>query len=168
MSNTTKLVAIIVVVVFTSALTSYATNILFLDNAQPVSQNTSSSTPQPTQETSEASTKIHADSFNVSFAAQDSSSYVMVYSDMPMDDLTIALKYTCTNGTTLRKEIVYGDYNPTWNPGYAVQPGEIPYQEYRIPDYIIKATSTTKWNPNGYWVFDIYPQVEILEVYGYS
>ncbi|MCW4024141.1 MAG: hypothetical protein NWF01_03805 [Candidatus Bathyarchaeota archaeon] len=82
--------------------------------------------------------------------------------------MTIVYQYTTIAGTTLTESFDYGSYYPTWNPNHAVSPGEHHFQYYEIPQYIIKASSTMKWTSAGCLIFDIAPQVQITEIYGYS
>ena len=72
------------------------------------------------------------------------------------------------NETIKTEEIHYGNYYPTWNPNHEVQLGEKHFQYYKIPDYVIDSSSTRGVNQFEVEVFVIYPQVEVLEVYGYA
>ena len=98
--------------------------------------------------------------YEISFFAAGNS-LVTVYSKATLENLTIVYEYTSLdNGTTVTKSIDYGTFIPAWGAGTVIEAGAVPEGLYKIPDDIIRASSTTQ--------FDIQPKVTVLEVYGYS
>jgi len=84
-------------------------------------------------------------------------------------NLTIVYSYTTLNGTTIVKSVDYGSYVPSWQ-GILISPGTIPHLSFRIPDDIIRLSSSVKTNniDGGSLTWDVIPQVQVIDVYGYS
>ena len=169
MSEKAKFTVFLIIVVLVSAITTYLTN-LALDSTQITpNQSDSQQTPQDTETPS--NTKIFPD-YEVNLSPLDSDSKVIVTSGVSIKDLTIVYQYTSLNGTTYTEEVNYGDYHPTWSPNNVIEPGEIQFQFYRIPQSIISACSSTKARHDsdgdliGY-EWDVYPKLTVT-VYGYS
>ena len=96
-------------------------------------------------------------------------SLVTVRSKTTLENLTIVYRYTCLeNSTIITRNVEYGTFIPAWGAGTVIRAGAVPSALYKIPDDIIQASSTTKLNEFDNIVFDTPPQIEILEVYGYS
>jgi len=101
------------------------------------------------------------------FAAGNS--VVKAYSKTTLENLTIVYRYTCLgNGTVITRSIEYGTFIPAWGAGAIIEEGAVPEALYKIPNYILQASSTTKLNEFACIVFDTWPQIEVLEVYGYT
>ena len=106
--------------------------------------------------------------YEVSFFAAGHS-LVTIYSKTTVENLTIVYKYKILEDETMATTSVeYGTFIPAWGAGAVIEAGAVPEALYKIPNDIIQACSTTKTNEHGNIVFDIPPQLEIIEVYGYS
>lgn len=96
-------------------------------------------------------------------------SLVFVRGDVTLDNLTIVYKYTrLSDNVVVIESVGYGTFIPAWGAGVIIEAGEMPEFNYRIPENIITACSTTKLNENYNIVFDVSPQLEVVEVYGFS
>ena len=177
MNSTLKYAVVLVLVVIVSMATSYVTTLsLNKSNQQssnsPSPQLTSSPSPQPKNTPTPQTTdnKIFP-TYNVTF--QVFRSYVSVYSNMVVHNLTIAYQYTSLNGTLYKTEIDYGDYFPGYGVGEMIEPGQLPYLTYRIPQSIMDDCSKvhTTYSPSDgtplSYSWEIYPQLNVTEVYGY-
>jgi len=168
MNENVKFATFLIVVVLVSAATSYVTTLSLDSNTD--SQN---GIPQPTpQDTEEPSTTKTFPSYEVDLSPLDSDSKVTVISAASIRDLKIVYQYTSLNGTAYTEEINYSDYHPTWSPNHVIEPGEIQFQYYRIPQSIISACSSTKatYDSDGDligYTWDVYPKLTVT-VYGYS
>jgi hypothetical protein len=175
MGEKIKYLAVLLVAIAVSALTSYATTLSLQPKAsiqQPSNspeltpQSSSSPSPQPT------STKITA-SYNAYFDPEDNQSVLTVYSNETIHNLTVTYQFTSLNGTNYTTKINYGTYTPAFSPNHVIEVGDTPFQLYRIPQSIISACSTTKltFDSHGYAsgiTWDIYPKLTVTEFYGYS
>ena len=169
MNEKMKYVTILLLAVVVSSATSYLTTLaVYPSNApqpsiSPILQPTISPTLQPT------SIRI-LPTYNVTISVEDS--YVQVFSTVAFHNLTIVYQYTTLNGTSKTAEVGYGDYYPIWGVGVIIDSGAIPYVTCRIPNSIMSACSTTKIiytdGIQSGIQFDIYPQLNVTEVYGYS
>ena len=166
MNEKVKFSTFLIIVVLVSAAAAYVTT-LSLDS------NTDSQNGIPnSQDTEEPSATKIFPSYEVDLSPRDSDSKVTVTSAVSIKDLTIVYKYTSLNGTAYTEEVNYGDYHPTWSPNNVVEPGEIQFQFYRIPQSIISACSSTeaKYDSDGDLIgyeWDVYPRLTV-NVYGYS
>jgi hypothetical protein len=165
MNEKTKYLAILLVAAIVSAATSYTATLSLPKATVTVADVESLVEQQVTEELSPVKVTLVNE---VSFWAPGPS-YVKAYSDVTLKNLTIVYKYTCLgNGTVTTKSIEYGTFIPAWGAGTIIEAGAVPEGLYKIPDYIIQASSTTETNPSGNLVFDTPPQLEVLEVYGYT
>ena len=166
MNERVKFSTFLIIVVLVSAAAAYVTT-LSLDS------NTDSQNGIPnSQDTEEPSATKIFPLYEVDLSPRDSDSKVTVTSAVSIKDLTIVYKYTSLNGTAYTEEVNYGDYHPTWSPNNVVEPGEIQFQFYRIPQSIISACSSTeaKYDSDGDLIgyeWDVYPRLTV-NVYGYS
>ncbi len=162
MRETAKYLIVVFIAILVSAATSYVVTLSIQPTIQP--HPSSSPSPQPT------STKI-LPTYNVTLDI--SRSFVSVYSSIVVHNLTISYHYTSLNGTEYTSEIGYGDYYPAWGVGQMIEAGKLPYLSYRIPQSIMDECSKVKITYDRYWSplsysWDIYPQLNVTEVYGYS
>jgi hypothetical protein len=116
---------------------------------------------------------VHASSYQTKFTITYASlvasyNYVIVYSDIAIKNLTITYQYTALNGTAIETKVKYGDYYSVWGTGAMVQEGAIPSTNYVIPDYIMNACSSIKDDAQGFPAWDVYPQLNVIDVSGYS
>jgi hypothetical protein len=172
MKESVKYAVFLVVVILVSVCSSYITTIAL----KPNTSNTNvSGNQQQGVSTNSTSNIVHASSyqtkFDVSFAGygsdeDDPYNYVIVYSYIAIQNLTITYQYTCLNGTTLEAKVDYGYFYPAYTT--IVQQGEIPFTDYIIPSYIIRACASTIDNAQGYPVWKVYPQLNVIDVSGYS
>jgi hypothetical protein len=94
---------------------------------------------------------------------------VEVKTDMALNNLTIVYRYTCLNGTVFTENIDYGKCIPSWGSGTVLeQGGEIPTIYFKIPEYIVSSSSSRTTDALGFVHFGVEPQIEILEIYGYT
>ncbi len=106
--------------------------------------------------------------FNVDFFAAGAS-LAQVRGDVTLNNLTIVYKYTrLSDRAVVTESVEYGTFIPAWGAGVIIVAGEMPEFNYKIPENIITACSTTKVNENGCIVFDVWPELEVMEVYGFA
>lgn len=160
MNGKTKYLALTILTVLISFLTSYAT-VSLLDTHTP--QNTVN-----TLNYNETETKISLTPKSIKFDIDyHGNNLVGIATDKTVDNLTIVYRYTCLNGTVFTESVDYGRYSPSWGEGAVIDPGNAPNVYFRIPWVIILDSSSTKWDETiGYTVWDVSPQVEVLEIYG--
>jgi hypothetical protein len=170
---------LIVICVLASAITSYATTIAVRsnqqanssanNNQQTIPQNTAQPSSQNNNQTSAG--KIYP-SHNERLDVSLDNSYVSVTSAVAIRDLTISYHFTSLNGSVYTIDEHYGDYHPTWSPNHLIQLGEVQFQYYQIPPFIMKACSSTKpvydssGEPAG-TTWDVHPKLTVT-VYGYA
>ena len=154
MGEKTKYLIMVLITILVSSATSYITTTLTMQNIQNDSQN-------------KTKTKVNFDVKGVNFDIDMVFNTVHTNPNVNVDNLTIVYQYTCPNGTKFTESIDYGSYTPTWGSGAVIDPGGAPDVYFRIPEYIIRASSSTMTNEYG-TKWDVYPQVEVLEIYGYS
>ncbi len=151
---------------------------------QPPSSPTHSPSPQLSvtpEVTQQPMVKIFPITYDVSFDPGTSppSGTVCIYSNYPIYNLTVVYKYIPTseyarqlqvpNGTLLSQATTYGDYIPSWGPVAIVENGTIPYSILKIPDDIMMVCSRSHRDEyRGGYLWDVYPQLNVTEVYGYS
>jgi hypothetical protein len=162
---------VIITALAVSAITSYVTT-LSLQNAQNTQQ------PEPSQQPSQNTTKISINVTGIEFTGDSSgNNFVQVSMDMALNNVTVVYNYTCLNGTVFTDTINYGRCDPAWVAGNVIEPGGVtPDLTLRIPGYIVHASSSTKTEERideygrtyEVTVWDVYPQVEVLEAYGYT
>jgi hypothetical protein len=158
-----KYSAVIVIAVLASAITSYEVT----SNLEMIAQN-----PQlPQANNDPIETRVNLTISRVYIANPNSASYIEVAFGKAVHNLTIVYRYTALNGTTFISSVDYGNYEPTWNTGDTISPGDIPSLRFRIPDDIILVSSSVKMyyaGEGGGYAWDIFPQVEAIEAYGYA
>ena len=157
MNEKAKYVVILLLAILVSASTSYLTTLSLHSSSQSPSSNTSETAQQT------ASAKIFP-LHNVSFSVYVST--VTVYSNVAVLNLTIDYRYTTLNGSTLTRNVTYGDYYPSWGSSVVTE-GETPSTSFLIPQDIIQTCSTTTYSADGSLIFKIPPQLTVT-VYGYS
>ena len=165
MDEKAKYVIVLVLAVLVSLATSYFSSSYFHSNAQ----NASSSSPQPTQEPISTQQPLGGKNFpqySLSFYARGSS-FVTVYSDVAVYNLTVVYNYKpISGGSNVTQSLNYGNYYPSWG-STVVTAGETPSAILKIPQDIIEACSTITTNSAGNPVFAISPQLTVT-VYGFS
>jgi hypothetical protein len=203
-SKKIEYLAVLLITIAISALTSYATTLSLhptSQNEQPKVSSQPSSSPQATQQPSnspELTPLLTSSPENTTKPSTPETtpqpayhkitlsntvkihlgieSMVNVYSNVSLHNLTIVYQYTTLNGTSVTTEVGYGDYYPVWGWGAVVEPGATPSETCGIPGSIISACSRTK-NVHSTDLFgrdietltlDVYPQLNVTEVYGYS
>lgn len=181
MEERVKFAVLLIAVILVSVSTTYVTTVALNSNkhVQNDPQPSSSSKQRnddTTQSANETAVNRIVPQYNVSLTFVDlptlSNSYVAVYSDVPIYNLTIVYSFTSLNGASYAQKIGYGNYSPTYNPNDLVAPGQIHFQYYQIPLSIILACSSTKptYDKSGSPIgitWDVYPQLSV-SVYGYS
>lgn len=157
MNDNAKYALVLVISVIASALTSYAITINLNSNIQ--ANGSQSNSNQQTTNLTET-TKIFPINYTSYFSfTHDDASYVIVYSNVAMHNLTIVFRYKTWEGQTKTESVNYGDYYPTRNPNHEVESlNDNCYQYYKVPKVI----------QDSYEVIGKTPSIEILEVYGYS
>jgi hypothetical protein len=165
MGEKTKFLIIILTAILLSTATSYITTILTLQNIQNELEQQINQQQQPSQNTTK--TKVNFNVKEIHFDIGMTFNYVSSEPNLSVDNLTIVYQYTCRNDTTITENIDYGSYTPVWGANSIIDAGGVPIVSFRIPDYIIYASSSTKRNALGFLVWDVSPQVEVLEIYGY-
>ena len=165
MGDKTKYLLIILIAVLFSTAASYITTTLTMQNIknqleQQINQQ------QPAQNITK--TKVNFNVTEINFDIDMTFNIVSTEPNLSVDNLTIIYQYTCLNETTITENIDYGSYTPVWGANSIIDVGSVPTVSFRIPDYIIYASSSTKRNALGFLVWDVYPQVEVLEIYGYA
>jgi hypothetical protein len=165
MGEKTKYLIIILTAILLSTAASYITTTLTMQNIkneleQQINQQ------QPGQNTTK--TKINFNIKEINFDIDMTFNIVSTEPNLSVDNLTIVYQYTCRNDTTITENIDYGSYTPVWGANSIIDAGGVPIVSFRIPDYIIYASSSTKRNALGFLVWDVSPQVEVLEIYGYA
>ena len=164
MKNTVQYIGIIVVVILVSVSTSYLTTIVLENKNNLQQQNV-----QPNITQNITRTKVNLTAKSINFNVDASGNYVKVETNQALDNLTITYKYACLNGTIFTESVDYGSIAPYWGVGVMIEAGKIPELNFLIPEHIIRASSSLKTNENsGVTIWDIRPQVEVLEIYGYS
>ena len=113
-------------------------------------------------------TKVNFNIKEIEFDIEMNFNKVSSDPDVSVENLTIVYQYTCLNNTVVTESINYGSYTPAWGAGAFIDVGEVPDVSFRIPEHIIRASSSTKTNALGFPVWHVYPQVEVLEIYGYT
>jgi hypothetical protein len=166
MGEKTKFLIIILTAILLSTATSYITTILTLQNIQNELEQQINQQQQPSQNTTK--TKVNFNVKEIHFDIGMTFNYVSSEPNLSVDNLTIVYQYTRLNGTTITESIDYGSYTPVWGANSIIDVGSVPIVSFRIPDYIIYASSSTKRNAADFLVWDVYPQVEVLEIYGYA
>lgn len=166
MNGKTKYLALVVLIVSISFLTSYVT-VSFLDTQNAQASQSTVNTPNYSNDTK---TKVSLTAKSIRFDIDYyGNNLVQLATDKTVDNLTIVYRYTCLNGTVLTESVDYGRYSPSWGEGAVIDPGRVPNVYFRIPWSIIHDSSSTKTDETtGYTIWDVSPQVEVLEIYGYA
>jgi hypothetical protein len=175
MNNNAKFAITIAVVIVVSVLTSYVTTVTLNSNNDSDTQQSSISqtTIQPSlQNTSQTSTNKIFPSHSEDYSAENNESVITVTSSIAIRDLTVVYHYTALNGSAYSQEFHYGDYFPSWGPNNIVNPNQVQFQYYRIPQSVVSACSNTKsvFSKSGDYIgqgFDVQPNITVT-VYGYS
>lgn len=163
MEEKVRYAVFLAVVILVSVLSSYITTLALNPN---LSDTNGTTNLQPSTNTNSTKSIVHALSYQADLLST-SSAYVTVTSDIPMTNLTIVYKYTPINGSAITEEVTYGDYFPVYDPGQVLQPGAHHVQNYGIPQNMVDVSSTKAFVGDNL-VYVIPPQIQILDVYGYS
>ncbi len=164
MDEKTKYLTILIISVVVTAATTYAATLTTFPTAR--AEDIGAIVDQQMAEQL-APRKIDL-SFSVDFFAAGDS-LVQVRGDVTLDNLTIIYKYTkLSDRAVIIESVEYGTFIPAWGAGVIIVGGEMPEFNYKIPENIVAACSTTKVNENDCIVFDVWPQLEVMEVYGFA
>ncbi len=164
MDEKTKYLTILIISAVVSASTTYAATLTAIPTARAQDIRTIVD-QQMTEQLAHRKTNL---SFSVDFFAAGAS-LVQVRGEVTLDNLTIVYKYTrLSDRAVLIESVEYGTFIPAWGAGVIIVAGEMPEFNYKIPENIIAPCSTTKVNENGCTVFDVWPQLEVMEVYGFA
>lgn len=163
MENRAKYLAILLLTVLISAITSYATTL----SLNPIdTQNLQEMQELSSQDALKTKVNLLVEylEFDPPFGGK-----VKVKTDLALENLTVVYRYTCINGTVITNSIDYGRCVPSLGFGFVLEAGgTLPDVYFKIPEYIVSASSSRIKDELGFLHFDIQPQIEVLEVYGYT
>lgn len=164
MNEIAKYSVVIVIAVLASAITSYEV----ASNFHVTAQN-----PQlPQSSDDHIQTRVNLTISRVDINGPNSASYVEVQFSEAVHNLTIIYRYTALNGTTSMRSVDYGGiYDPAWHNGDIVSPELVASIRFRIPnDILLVSSSITTYyaGEGGGLAWDVSPQVEAVEAYGFA